>query len=83
MFSKVWNKIKDWSGWSTAGSIFTMRLEMIAGFAIAVLGAIDWSPLLGLGFETGINWKATVAIGGIMVTKALVQEIVRRWNADL
>ena len=79
--SATWQKFKDWSGWTEAGSIFTMRLEAAVGFSIAVLGGIDWSPLLTLDFSNTISNGYLLGLGGVMFVKAIVQEVVRRKNA--
>lgn len=81
MLSKVWKKFKDWSGWSEAGSIVNARITAVLGFITAVIGALDWSPLLSLGIDTGINWVQVAFVGGLMFVKGVLDEIVRRYRA--
>lgn len=55
MLSKVWKKIKDWSGWSVAGSIVKARAEQLFGLVTAGLAglmAYDWMPFI----SDKINW---------------------------
>lgn len=76
----LWEKIKDWSGWSTAGSIFIARLEMAAGFVTAVFQGLDWDSLLNLDFSNGIN-KPVVIGGGLLLAKGIISEWTRRHGA--
>lgn len=80
MFTYIWNKIKDWSGWSAAGSIFTMRLEAFAGFVTAALLGMNWDALMALDYTNGFNYTV-LAASGLVIAKAVLQEWVRRHNA--
>lgn len=79
----MFEKIKDWSGWSTAGSIFIARMETLSGFLVGVVGGIDWSPLLAMDFTQPIANKALIVMGAVLVIKGLVSEITRRRGSDL
>lgn len=82
MFDKIklwWNGIKDW--FSRSETIFLARFEAFVGFLVAVGAAFDWSPLLSLGFDTGINWKQAAFLGGLMFVKGVLVELARRRNA--
>jgi hypothetical protein len=76
----LWNKIKDWSGWSEAGSIFVARLEVVVGFLISVFEGLDWSYLMSMDFSQGIN-KQVLFVGLLIIVKGLISEITRRHNA--
>ena len=82
MFKKLWNKIKDWSGWSTAGSIFLARLHAMSGFAIGVIGGLNWTPLLSLDLSSAIASKTFLAVGGVILLQGIFAEVVRRHNAQ-
>jgi hypothetical protein len=75
-----WGKVKHWSGWSAAGTIFIARMETASGFLLAVLGGLDWSSLMALDFSNGINTPQMIG-GGILVVKGIVTEMTRRNNA--
>jgi len=77
----MFQRIKDWSGWSTAGSIFIARMETLSGFLVGVVGGIDWSPLLALDFTQPIANKTLIVMGSVLVIKGLVSEMTRRNNA--
>lgn len=76
-----WEEIKLWSGWKAAGSILNARVTAVSGFIVGVIGLLDFSPLLSLGIETGLNWTHVAWTGGIMMAKGVIDEIVRRSNA--
>jgi len=48
-----------------------------------VIGALDWSPLLGLDIGTGFNQKQIMWLGGIMVAQGIGVELARRRKADV
>lgn len=78
----MFKKIKEWSGWETAGSIFMRRLEVLSGVLIAgaaTLTSFNWLPY----FSTGtVDWKLIAPIAGYLVVSGIVGEIVRRHKAD-
>lgn len=76
----MWEKIKAWTGWSTAGSIFIARMETASGFLLAVLQGLDWSYLLAMDFSNGVNTPVLIA-AGILFAKGIVSEVTRRHNA--
>lgn len=78
LLSKTWDKIKSWSGWKKAGSIFMARMTALFGFATAVVGSMDWSPLWSL-FTTGTEFtsRQLIFLGIGIVGGAVTAEIVR------
>lgn len=81
-FSTAWEKTKDWSGWSTNGTILKARVTMAVGLITGAAGLMDWSPLLGMNIlDTGFSWVQVAWLGGIAFAKGLADEITRRWNA--
>lgn len=77
MFKTMWNKIKDWSGWSHAGSIFMMRMEAFLSLLAAAFAGLDYNALMALDFSKGFN-TPVLAGSGILFFKAVVMEKVRR-----
>lgn len=75
---KTWLKIKNWSGWSKAGSIFMARMAAIAGMITSIVGAMDWSPLWNL-FTTGTDFtqKQLIFMGIGIIGGAITAELVR------
>lgn len=83
MFSTIWNTIKDWSGWSTNGTIFMRRLEVLGGAITAGLMAAlnyDWLPYFS-STDGQIHWQSMAMIAGYLTASGLFGELVRRWNA--
>lgn len=77
-----WTQIKNWSGWSTAGTIFLARMEILIGFVLAVLASLDWTSLLALAANGEAPSPQTIYTTAIILTaKGIITEIVRRWNA--
>jgi len=75
----MWNTIKDWSGWSTAGSIVKARAEQLVGLIMAgtaSLMAFDFMPFL----QETINWTHLAMVSGYLFVSGLVGEVTRRWN---
>jgi hypothetical protein len=79
MLTKIWNKIKAWTGWSEAGSIFLSRLEAVFAIALGSIQGMDWTALMNLDFTNGLN-KPVLIVAGLIFAKAVIQEIVRRRN---
>jgi hypothetical protein len=77
----MFKKIKDWSGWSEAGSIFIARMEVVSGFLTGVLGGIDWTPVMTLDFTQPIADKTLIILGLSLVFKGVISEMTRRRNA--
>jgi hypothetical protein len=59
-------------------SIFLARLEIVTGFIIGVVGAIDWSGFANIDFDAGFtnNQLFWLSIG--LVIKGIVSEVGRR-----
>ncbi len=80
MIKQTWKKIKEWSGWSAAGTIFMARIEMFLSVISGVVLGFDWSALLAMDFSNGFNKPVLIACS-LLALKALLFEIVRRHNA--
>lgn len=79
MLKKLWTKVTDWTGWSTAGSIFKARMEQffgIVGAGVAGLLAFDWMPFI----TDTINWVQVAMISAYLFITGTIGEITRRWN---
>ncbi len=61
-------------------SIFLARMEIVTGFVVGVVAAIDWSDLANIDFNAGFsnNQMFWFAIG--LTIKGIVSEIGRRAN---
>lgn len=70
--------IKAW--FKHSETIFLARAELIVGFMIAAMSAMDWSPIMGIGDVTGMTWRQGATIGSIMVAKGIISELARRRN---
>lgn len=78
MFSDLWNKLKAWFKYSE--TILLARMESLSGLIIASVSALDWSPMLNLGIDTGASIKQGVILGSIMFVKGITTEWARRRN---
>jgi len=83
MLDVIKKKLNDW--WTDilgffrySHSILVARLTMLSGFIVAVLGAIDWSPLLSLNIDTGFTKNQVIWLGIITFVKGVFDEIARR-----
>jgi hypothetical protein len=56
-------------------TIVVARITDVGGFITAVLGALDWSPLLGL---SGFDRKQMIATGAVILLIGISHEIARR-----
>ncbi len=72
----IWTDILSFARYSH--SILVARLTMVSGFLIAVVGSLDWSPLLGLNIDTGFNKTQVIWLGIITFIKGILDEIARR-----
>jgi hypothetical protein len=79
--STPWQHTKAWFHYSE--TLFLARLTMLSGFMIAAVGAMDWSPLTTIDFETGFKPHQLVAVGSITLVKGVVDEVARRRNSAL
>ncbi len=66
--------------WYQYESIVVARLTAVGGFITGVVGALDWSPLLGL---TGFDRKQMLVTGGVVLLIGVSTEVARRRNAQL
>lgn len=81
--SKIKQKLQEW--WTEilsfarySHSLLVARLTMVSGFIVAVVGTLDWSPLLGLNIDTGFNKNQVIWLGIITFVKGILDEIARR-----
>lgn len=72
-------EIKAWFKFSE--TILLSRIDVLVGFVIAAVAAMDWSPLMTLDFSSGFDKKQLYVIGGFCVLRGVVGEIARRRNA--
>lgn len=83
MLSNLKTKLNAWwldtlSFFKYSHTILVARLTVVTGFITAVLGALDWSPLLGLDINTGFSKAQVIWLGAIMAVKGIIDEVVRR-----
>ena len=74
-----WEHVKAFFKYSHA--IFLARLTFLVGFALAVIGSLDWSPLLSLDIDTGFSKNQVVWLGIVTIFKGILDEVARRYNA--
>lgn len=74
----MWNKIKDW--FKHSETVLIARLEAFTGLVVAATSAADWGPLLTLGVDSTMSFKAGVWLGLTWFVKGIVQEWARRRN---
>lgn len=66
-------KLLHW--FRNSATIAVARVTSVAGFATAVVGGLDWSPLLGM---SGLDRKQLIAMGVIVLFIGISHEIARR-----
>ena len=71
--SKYVYVLKRW--FRGSDTILVARATSVAGFVTAVIGGLDWSPLLGL---SGFNQKQVMLTGGTILLIGISHEIARR-----
>lgn len=81
MLSNFWDGVKVF--FKRSEVILLARLETVTGLVIAGVGAMDWSPLLSLNIESGINSATVMWLGGISAAKGIITEWARRRNDPL
>lgn len=75
-----WEEVKAFFKYSE--TIFIARLQSLIGLIMAVVGAVDWSPVFNLlGMDTGFSWKQTTWLGIGLFFKGIIDELARRRNA--
>lgn len=70
--------VKPWYKFET---ILMARATVAIGAILAVIGAMDWSPLISLDVSTGFNGRQVMWLGGIAIVKGIADECLRRRNA--
>lgn len=80
-FKTAWTAVKAW--FKDSETIFLARMEVLVGFIIAVVGAMDWSPLMTFDLSSGFDTKQLLIVGGMIIVKGVISEIARRRNANL
>lgn len=78
--NEAWSGIKAW--FKHSETILLARIELISGFVITAVSAMDWSPLLSMGVDTGFTWKQGMVLGSITLAKGLITELARRRNTQ-
>lgn len=68
-----WDAVKAFFLYSETVAI--NRGEALIGFCTMAMGAMDWSPLLGL---TNFDKKQVMYLGGISFVKGIFGELARR-----
>lgn len=80
---KIKQKLQEW--WTSilsfarySHSLLVARLTMLSGFLVAVIGTLDWSPLLGVNIDTGFSKTQVIWLGIVTFVKGVLDEIARR-----
>ncbi len=76
MLSNFYTDVKRFFNWSW--SIFLARLELVAGFIVGAVGAIDWSGFANIDFGAGFSRNQTIWIAVGLIIKGIISEIGRR-----
>ena len=76
MLSNYYNEVKAW--FNHSWSILIARLEVLTGFLVGALGAVDWTALTNLDFKDGIYNMNTLIVSILLVVKGVISEIGRR-----
>lgn len=58
--------------------IVLARIQLLAGFAIAAVAAMDWSPLVSIGASPNFTKDQLISLGSILLIQGIVTEIARR-----
>lgn len=69
--------VENW--FHNSATIFVARTTAAAGFVTAVMGGLDWSPLLGM---SGLDRKQVIVMGAVVVLIGVSHEIARRRTLD-
>lgn len=78
----IMGSIKDF--FKRSETIFYARLQVVVGFVIAALGAMNLSPIYALiGESAGFTSRQVIALGGFAVFNGVITELARRRNAAL
>jgi hypothetical protein len=77
-----WEEVKAFFKYSE--TILIARVQSLVGLIVAVVGAVDWSPVFNLlGLDTGFSYRQTMWLGIGLFFKGIVDELARRRNANL
>jgi hypothetical protein len=77
-----WEEVKAFFKYSE--TIFVARLQSLIGLLTAVVATVDWSPVFNLlGIDTGFSYKQTFWLGIGLFFKGIMDELLRRRNANL
>ena len=70
-----WDAVKAFFVYSE--TVLIARTEALVGLVTMAVGAMDWSPLLGL---TNFDKKQVMYLGGVSLVKGIFTELARRRN---
>src|SRR5687768_5353051 len=76
MLRSIVDKVKSWFNY--AWSIFLARLDVVSGFIIGVIGAIDWAGFASIDFDAGFSHNQMFWISIGLVIRGIVAEVGRR-----
>ncbi len=62
-----------------SATLVVARITAASGFITAIIGGLDWSPLLGM---SGFDRKQVIVMGGIVLLIGISHEIARRRTLD-
>lgn len=77
----MFNMIKNWSGWTEAGTIFKARMEMFGSAlaaGVAALASYNFLPYLT---ADKVDLRSVLIVSAYIGVSAMVTEYVRRYNA--
>lgn len=62
-----------------SATILVARITALSGFITGVMGALDWSPLLGV---SGMDRRQVITMGAVVLLIGVSHEIARRRTLD-
>ena len=71
-----WDKTKAFFHYSV--TILVARATVISGLLVGAVGAMDWSPLQGISFDTGFSKHQVIWLGSIALIQGVGVELARR-----
>lgn len=81
MLKNLWADIKAW--FKNSETIFWSRLQVLVGFVVAALAAVDWTQLATFSFDGAFSTKQALFLGLGLTINGLWQEYLRRRNSTL
>ena len=72
----LWDATKAFFKHST--TILVARVTALTGLTTASMALMNWSPLLSLNIDTGINKTQALWLGGLTFVQGVVTELARR-----